>query len=101
MRIVGRSSEITKVKGMFVVPRIVADVLLRHGEDRAFRLVVERDQAGRDELSLEIAGEPFAGSEGFHAKVESGLRLRLALRFVGSLPEGGPRLVDRRYTREN
>lgn len=96
-RIVGRASEITKVKGMFVVPRLVVDVMLKDGVDRPFRLLVDRIDGGRDELALEVAGEPFTDSEGFKARVESALRMRVALRFVDSLPEGGPRLVDRRF----
>lgn len=99
-RIVGRASEITKVKGMFIVPRLVGDVMQGHALDRPFRLVVERLEGGRDELSLEIAGEPFPDMPEFQAKVESALRIRLTLRLVKSLPEGGPRLVDRRFARE-
>ena len=96
-RIVGRASEITKVKGMFIVPRLVADVMQRQGLERPFRLVVERLEGSRDELSLEIAGEPFPDTTEFQAKVESALRIRLALKFVESLPDGGPRLLDRRF----
>ena len=82
---------------MFVVPRLVVDVMLKDGVDRPFRLLVDRIDGGRDELALEVAGEPFTDSEGFKARVESALRMRVALRFVDSLPEGGPRLVDRRF----
>lgn len=96
-RIVGRASEITKVKGMFVVPRLVGDVMQLQGLERPFRLIVERLEGSRDELSLEIAGEPFPDVPGFQAKVESALRIRLTLKFVESLPDGGPRLVDRRF----
>jgi phenylacetate-CoA ligase len=96
-RIVGRASEITKVKGMFVVPRQVVDVMLRDGVDRPFRLVVDRMDGGLDELTLEVAGAPFPDVEGFRSRVESALRMRVALNFVSSLPEGGPRLVDRRF----
>lgn len=96
-RIVGRASEITKVKGMFVVPRQVVDVMMRDGVDRPFRLVVDRLDGGRDQLTLEVAGEPFPDRDGFQAHVESALRMRIALNFVPSLPQGGPRLVDRRF----
>jgi phenylacetate-CoA ligase len=95
-RIVGRTSEITKVKGMFVVPRLVEDVLRRRGEERPFRLVVERPDGGRDALTLELAGPPLPDAEGTKSQVENALRLRIDLKTVAELPQGGPRLVDRR-----
>ena len=82
---------------MFVVPRQVADVMLHDGVDRPFRLMVDRIEGGGDRLTLEVAGEAFADPAGFQSSVEDALRMRIALTFVPSLPEGGPRLVDRRF----
>lgn len=94
-RICGRASEITKVKGMFVVPRQVQDVLHRNGVEQRFRLVVERLDGERDQLTLEIeAGAVLA--DGLKTKIESALRMQISLELVGPLPENGPRLVDRR-----
>lgn len=95
-RIVGRSGEITKVKGMFVVPRLVQDVFLHKGINRQFRLVVDRHEGGRDSLVLEIAGTPLPDAEALVAKVEAALRMKLDMAFVDALPENGPRLVDLR-----
>lgn len=95
-RIIGRSSEITKVKGMFIVPRLVGDVMQRQGIERPFRLLVDRID-GRDQLSLEVVGSPLVAREEFKAKVEDALRMRIELSFVESLPDGGPRLLDRRF----
>ena len=99
-RIVGRAGEITKVKGMFVVPRQVKDVFQRLGIERRFRLVVSRENGGRDTLMLEISGEPVQDIQGLLAKVEAALRLRVSHRFVDELPEFGPLLVDHRLTEE-
>ena len=96
-RIVGRAGEITKVKGMFVVPRLVVDVMQKENLERPFRLVVERSKGGIDQLTLEISGAPYADAPAFLAKVEAALRIRLAIQFVPQLPEGAPRLVDRRF----
>ena len=96
-RIVGRASETTKVKGMFVMPRQVVDVMQKEGIERPFRLLVDRVEGGRDELTLEIGGEAIEGQDRFQAQVESALRMRLSLRFVASLPENGARLLDRRF----
>jgi phenylacetate-CoA ligase len=97
-RIVGRASEITKVKGMFVVPRQVQDVLRGQGLERPFRLIVERRDGGRDELTLEIAGEHIERTEELRRLVENALRLRIGLKLVESLPPNGPRLVDLRLS---
>ena len=95
-RIVGRASEITKVKGMFVVPRQVADVMQRNGIERPFRLIVDRIDGGRDQLTLAIAGGALRESAALKTEVEKTLGMRIELAFVESLPEGGPRLEDRR-----
>lgn len=98
-RIVGRSSEITKVKGMFVVPRLVEDVLRRRGVDRRFCLVVDRQDGGRDRLTLRIAGEALGDADPIQREVEMALRLRVELAFVEHLDKNGPRLVDLRIDR--
>lgn len=95
-RIVGRASEITKVKGMFVVPRQVQDVFQRNGIERAFRLVIDRADGGRDWLTLEVEGADIAQSDGLKAQVEQALRIRVDLKFVESIPQTGSRLLDRR-----
>jgi phenylacetate-CoA ligase len=99
LRIVGRSSEITKVKGMFVVPRLVSDVMLQQGTERPYRLVVDRID-GHDHLLLEIVGEPIEACEIFKQKIEHALRMKIDLSFIKSLPEGSPRLIDRRFRNE-
>lgn len=95
-RIVGRSSEITKVKGMFVVPRLVGDVLARRDITSPFRLVVTRPEGGQDELTVEIERESLDELDGLKSQVEQALRLRVDLKLVPALPQGGPRLVDTR-----
>jgi phenylacetate-CoA ligase len=99
LRIVGRASEITKVKGMFVVPRLVSDVMRQQGTERPYRLVVDRID-GRDQLLLEIVGEPIEAGEIFKGKVEQALRIKIEMSFVESLPEGSPQLIDRRFRSE-
>ena len=95
-RIVGRASEITKVRGMFVVPRQVQDVLRRNGIEQPFRLIVDRLDGGRDVLTLEIEGGSLDKAEVVKAQTENTLRLKIELRFVEALPSDSPRLVDRR-----
>lgn len=97
-RIVGRASEITKVKGMFVVPRQVQDVFRMRGVNRRFRLLVDRPEGGRDALTLELQGPTPGGLDQLKADVESALRMRIDIAVVETLPEG-PLLVDRRLQR--
>ncbi|MGF7162618.1 phenylacetate-CoA ligase [Rhodoligotrophos appendicifer] len=97
-RIVGRASEITKVKGMFVVPKQVQDILARRDINCPFRLVVTRQRGGQDELTLEIADPKLEAAEEIKAIVERALRVHIQLRLVETLPADSPRLVDLRLT---
>ena len=91
----GRADQATKVRGMFVHPHQVAEVLRRHGLARG-RLVVEND-AGEDRMTLRVEG---LGGEG--APVEATLRevtkVRGEVRGVaaGSLPNDGKVIEDLR-----
>jgi len=95
-RIIGRSSEITKVKGMFVVPRLVQDVFAAQDIQRNFCLHVRRSESRQDILALAVAGPPLANIQAIKAGVESALRLKIEIEFVDELPDHGPRLVDER-----
>ena len=96
----GRADQATKVRGMFVHPHQVAEVLRRHGVARG-RLVVEND-AGEDRMTLSV--ERAAGDAPFVAAVEATLRDVMKLRGTvvcatpGSLPNDGKVIDDaRRY----
>jgi phenylacetate-CoA ligase len=95
----GRADQTTKVRGLFVHPHQVAEVLKRHALSRG-RLVVE-NEAGEDRmtLSIERAG---AADEGLARAIEASLRdvtkLRGEVRIVapGSLPNDGKVIEDTR-----
>jgi phenylacetate-CoA ligase len=97
-----RADQTTKVRGLFVHPEQVAQVLSRHGFARA-RLVVE-NEAGNDRMTLRIERDGAADTTLMQA-VEATLRevtkLRGEVHFVacGSLPNDGKVIEDaRRYT---
>lgn len=50
----GRADQATKVRGMFVHPMQVSEVVRRHNEIAAARIIVSRDAAGNDEMVLNI-----------------------------------------------
>ena len=83
----GRADQTTKVKGMFVHPGQIADVVRRHAEIRRARLVVDNpDLNDRMTLMCEVAG---GGSEALAAAVASSIRELTKLRGeVAFLPSG-------------
>jgi phenylacetate-CoA ligase len=95
----GRADQATKVRGMFVQPRQVGDVLRRHDLIAKARLVVTQS-GGQDEMRLicEVAGQP-AGLEGKLVETVrslTGLRATIELVAPGSLPNDGRVIDDQR-----
>jgi len=97
----GRADQTTKVKGMFVHPEQVADVVKRHAEIVCGRLIVNRDSVN-DVMTLHC--EVAAGNETLQQAIQASLRdickLRGEVQFVavGSLPNDGKVIEDiRKY----
>ena len=95
----GRADQSTKVRGMFVHPHQVAEVLRRHGLARA-RLVVA-NEAGEDRMTLRVeTGGPAGEANGaaVEATVREVLKVRGEVQFVpsGSLPNDGKVIEDAR-----
>ena len=95
----GRADQTTKVKGMFVWPEQVAEVLRRHPELVRARLVVGR--SGETDTMLLRAEAPNAPeqlaaavAETLHAVTKLGGRVELVAR--GALPEDGKVIDDTR-----
>jgi phenylacetate-CoA ligase len=99
----GRADQRTKVKGMFVDPKQIAEVLRRHPEIAKARLAVFRE-GDRDAMRLDI--EP-AGPEaidltavGTALRDVTGLSGTVAQAAPGSLPNDGKVIADERdYSR--
>ena len=95
----GRADQTTKVRGMFVHPAQVAEVLRRHPELGRARLVVEGEQAD-DRMTLHA--ECARAAEGLAERVAQSLRdvtkLRAEVRLLapGSLPNDGKVIEDAR-----
>src|SRR5690606_2881518 len=95
----GRADQRTKVKGMFVDPKQIAEVLARHPELKRGRLVVGREGA-RDVMTFLV--EPAVGASVDASAVEVTLRdvtkLGGKVRPVdpGSLPNDGKVIADER-----
>jgi phenylacetate-CoA ligase len=98
----GRADQTTKVRGMFVHPSQVAEIVRRHPQVRKARLVVSGEMANdRMQLRVEVEGEV----EGLAASLENAVRDVTKLRgdvsvcAPGSLPNDGKVIEDaRRYS---
>jgi phenylacetate-CoA ligase len=95
----GRADQTAKVRGMFVHPSQVAEVLKRHPEIKRARLVVEGEMAN-DRMTLHV--ESASAVEGLVAAVASTvrdvtkLRADIVLAAPGSLPNDGKVIEDKR-----
>ena len=95
----GRADQTTKVRGMFVHPGQVADVVKRHPEIQRARLVVQGEMA-QDQLTLrvEVAGAPEGLAAALAASVRELTKLRAEVEILptGSLPNDGKVIDDAR-----
>ncbi|MBW7901134.1 MAG: AMP-binding protein [Rhodocyclaceae bacterium] len=96
----GRADQTTKVKGMFVHPSQVADVLKRHPEVARARLVVDNAD-GQDRMTLhcEVAADAaLAGALVASLREITKLRGEVAFAAPGALPNDGKVIEDvRKY----
>ncbi|PUE29085.1 AMP-dependent synthetase [Limnohabitans sp. JirII-29] len=94
----GRADQTTKVRGMFVHPGQVAEVVKRFPEIARARLVVSGEMAN-DQMGLQVEAQP---ADGLAQKIGEAVReitkLRAEVAFVapGSLPNDGKVIEDAR-----
>jgi phenylacetate-CoA ligase len=95
----GRADQTTKVKGMFVRPEQIAEVVKRHPELARVRLTVTRE-AEQDAMTLlaECAGAGAGLAEAVAATLQGATKLKGAVKIVapGSLPNDGKVISDER-----
>jgi phenylacetate-CoA ligase len=96
----GRADEVTKVRGMFIHPRQVDEVLARFPAVGRGQVVVTREEH-QDALTLTIelaAGADATAAAGMVEAVRDVMKLRGEVRLVppGTIPEGAKKIDDRR-----
>jgi phenylacetate-coenzyme A ligase PaaK-like adenylate-forming protein len=94
----GRADQTTKIRGMFVHPEQIGDVMRRHPAISRARLIVERTN-GADAMTLFVeSSEPIADPTQIAQTLQALTRLRGAINLVetGSLPADGKLIEDRR-----
>ncbi|MEM9433697.1 MAG: phenylacetate--CoA ligase family protein [Pseudomonadota bacterium] len=90
----GRADQTTKVKGMFVRPEQVAELVARHDEIARARVVVSRSgEADAMEIQLEAEGGDVAAFEETAQQILK-LRGKVSLHATGSLPNDGKVIDD-------
>lgn len=96
----GRADQTAKVRGMFVRPSQVAEVLKRHPEVLRARLVIEHDQQKNDRMRLrcEARGGGDTLAQAIVASIREVIKLRGEVEFAapGSLPNDGKVIEDLR-----
>ena len=92
----GRADQTTKIKGMFVRPEQVADLVARHSDVGRARVIAERE----GEMDVMLVQLETAGTDGsvYEQTVLDTLKLRGRIELVpaGSLPNDGKVIEDRR-----
>ena len=95
----GRADQTTKVRGMFVTPKQVGEIVRRHPEIVKARLVVA-GETGKDSMTLrcELKNESAALAQALVASIRDVTKLRGEIDFVptGSLPNDGKVIDDTR-----
>lgn len=94
----GRADQTTKVRGMFVHPEQIAEILRRHKSIIRARLVVERPAAADEMILLAEFGEPPEDPARVAETLQAVTKLRGTVKPVpeGSLPADGKLIEDRR-----
>ena len=95
----GRADQTTKVKGMFVHPAQVADIVRRHPEVRRARLVVDNPEGSdRMMLHVEVSGVEAPLAEAIVDSIREVTKLRgdVMFRAVDELPNDGKVIDDLR-----
>ena len=97
----GRADQTTKVKGMFVHPRQIADIVARHPEIQRARMAVTRE-GSQDVMTLICEAESTGGSlaDAIADTIHAVCKLRGSADLVapGSLPNDGKVIDDQRET---
>ena len=95
----GRADQTTKVRGMFVHPSQVAEVVRRHPEIGRARLVIEGEMANdRMKLRVEVQGAPDGLAAALAGSIRDVTKLRGDVELVapGALPNDGKVIEDAR-----
>jgi phenylacetate-CoA ligase len=96
--ILGRTDCTVKVKGQFIYPHQVAEVLSRHPLVRQWQLVVT-NLGGKEAITLRVVAGEGLDRDRLVGEFQSALKLRPIMESISlgqELPEGAPAILDQR-----
>jgi phenylacetate-CoA ligase len=93
--ILGRTDCTVKVKGQFIYPHQVAEVLSRQPLVRQWQVVVT-NSGGREAITLRVTAGEGLDRDRVAAEFQAALKLRPAVELLSELPEGAQAIVDQR-----
>jgi len=95
VRMVGRVGDAVKVRGMFVHPRQVEEVIARFPEVSRWQMVVTRDGA-RDLLTLRVVAAGELDATRLAQTVQDVIKVRPDVERADALADGAPKMRDLR-----
>jgi len=102
VKILGRVDQVTKVRGLFVHPGQVDEVVSKHPQVGKYQVVVTRREH-KDEMTFRIelkeeASQPEKLKEDIEKSIRDVMKVRGEVQFVprGSIPEGAKKIEDQR-----
>ncbi len=98
--ILGRVDQVTKVRGLFVHPGQMNEVMSRYPEVLRYRAVIIRERT-MDDMIIEVESAPALSEsvlEGIESRIKEALKLGVKVVRVqaGTIPEDSPVIEDRR-----
>ena len=100
-RIMGRADDVTKVRGMFVHPGQIDEVMTRFPEVKRYQAVVAR-KGNDDDLLVRVETHakepPFGMTETLLDALRAAIKVRPRLEYVpdGTIPDGAKKILDQR-----
>jgi phenylacetate-CoA ligase len=100
-RIMGRADEVTKVRGMFVHPGQIDEVVARFPEVKRYQVVVTR-KGNDDDMLVRVETHareaPYGMDQAVLDALRAAIKLRARLEYVpdGTIPDGAKKILDQR-----
>ncbi|OGP69117.1 MAG: hypothetical protein A2169_15835, partial [Deltaproteobacteria bacterium RBG_13_47_9] len=103
IKILGRVDQATKVRGLFIHPGQVGEVVSKHPQVEKYQVIITRHEH-KDEMTfqIEIKGEisqPEKLREGIEKSIQEVMKVRGRVRFVphGTIPDEAKKIDDQRH----
>lgn len=100
-RILGRASDIPRVKGLFIVPKQVGEVLAEHTALGRFQMIINRPAGERDTLTIRVEAERAAQTDSLRAVLVKALKDKIRITTEVELVDPGTIPADTKVVIDN